>query len=310
VWKLLGVGLAVILVAGSASGMTTAQRAPGQLAFWKKMQGLGTADDGILVTSDGGRTWRTALATRRHVVWVAVTGDRFAWAIVGSGSHRRLLASSDGGRRWSLRTRRGVFGVSFADARHGFAVTSGDSEAENQHVFSSNDGGRTWRKNRFTCHFRSLFAPIAVARVSTARGWVLCAGEPGTGSQAKGIFITVDGGATWHPRGVVVWQKRHTPARNGLSGSGYVSDIAFDRSGSGLLPTYRGVQYRTRDGGSHWRVIRGFRLDEDYGTGCSMYSRTGGYLLVLRPGPNGVRPELDRTADAGRHWSLVRRWAR
>ncbi len=47
-------------------------------------------------TSDGGKTWKVALRSRRPVVWVSVDGTT-AWARYDDGEN---LRSTDAGRTW------------------------------------------------------------------------------------------------------------------------------------------------------------------------------------------------------------------
>jgi photosystem II stability/assembly factor-like uncharacterized protein len=139
------------------------------LAFWDDAHGIAFGDpiDGapfILTTDDGGRTWARVAPERLPRIEpgeaafaasgeaIAVAGDRDVWIGTGGSSAARVWHSADRARTWTIaRTpiaaskTAGIFGLAFADARHGVAV-GGDyaRRAEGGEVALTSDGGATW----------------------------------------------------------------------------------------------------------------------------------------------------------------------
>jgi photosystem II stability/assembly factor-like uncharacterized protein len=103
---------------------------PNAIAFWDPRRGLlgtgtclGTTYDScrngtIQLTSNGGRSFRLLLRTRRRVVQLQTAGPHGAIATTDGGAFRTL----DGGRSWKRFRQR--YGASFATARIGLGFHS------------------------------------------------------------------------------------------------------------------------------------------------------------------------------------------
>ena len=66
-------------------------------------------------------------------------------------------------------------------------------------LMKTTDSGRTWRRVGSPCRrgWGGFAWAAAISFVSQSRGWVLCKGQPGTGSQSKALYLTTDGGSRW-----------------------------------------------------------------------------------------------------------------
>jgi photosystem II stability/assembly factor-like uncharacterized protein len=125
-------------------------------------------------------------------------------------------------------------------------------------------------------------------------GWIVCAGQPGTGQQAKAVFRTDDAGRSWHRAG------------GRLDWSGYVWGTAFAADGFGLVWESRGTLYVTRDGGSSWVAKPRFAVPElDFGGGGAAFQGGHGLVLLAR---RDRSYRLFATRDFGHSWRLVHRW--
>jgi photosystem II stability/assembly factor-like uncharacterized protein len=140
------------------------------LAFWDARHGFTFSDpvNGrlvILTTDDGGTSWtRVAPANIPPVLpneaafaasntQLAVQGSANAWIATGGGSEARVFRSTNRGRSWTVSSSglpggksAGLFGIAFADARHGLAV-GGDyaiARGASDRALRTSDGGVTW----------------------------------------------------------------------------------------------------------------------------------------------------------------------
>jgi photosystem II stability/assembly factor-like uncharacterized protein len=274
---------------------------------------------GMLHTKDGGITWERQLIASAdlHDVWFA--DDLRGWAV---GTLGTVLSTRDAGVSWegtsvgSADTLTGVIG----DAS-GKLVVSGSE----QHLYVSEDGGRSWGTKRPP---GGEFLRVASADfLSPEHAWV---------RTTDGLAMTTDGGESWdvhkqiHWNGTmalatvnvgyvqtangVLWQFDRTSAEwtqpnSRFSTSGapdtdtLCGDMHFVDADTGWISAaHRGI-YATRDGGRTWRKQ---------------------YTSVSIPGQRGLRPEFtyiyfatDRdgwavcrgefiaTTDAGNTWALV-----
>ncbi len=135
----------------------------------------------ILVTSDGGRNWKTqrAAQVRKILYGVSALDELRAW-MVGAGGI--ALRTVDGGENWNEQTTgvtKTLTSVQFLDAKRGWAV-GGDGT-----ILASNNGGNRWRgqNSGTTEDLNDVFF------VTAKEGWV--AGNHGT------LLHTRDGGNTW-----------------------------------------------------------------------------------------------------------------
>jgi photosystem II stability/assembly factor-like uncharacterized protein len=189
------------------------------IVFWDERNGMVLGDplDGrwfVLVTSDGGATWREAARdsrpeTRTGEAAFAASGSSLvvhgatnAW-IGSGGSVARVFRSTDRGRTWRVSetpltgstSSAGIFSLAFWDARTGIAV-GGDYEQPKGVVANAaltTDGAVTWRPVRSPPGgYRS-----GVTYVGGQNGRLLV--TVGT----SGSDVSRDGGETWVPHDTV-----------------------------------------------------------------------------------------------------------
>jgi photosystem II stability/assembly factor-like uncharacterized protein len=291
---------------------------PNSIGFWDARHGLigsgflycevpsHCAAGAISVTTDGGQTSRVLLRTPGPVSWVSVAAGGLAWAVVDRCTSvrgcraARLLRSDDWGRSWQ-RQPHVLIAPSFGARTLGFALGSGPCEpawCPGTALLGSVDAGRRWHRVQSPCPGQTQ----GVSPVSSARAWLLCAGEPGAGNQQKAIYETTNGGRTW--RRVLAVTIDHATA-NGVSLFGYALGISFDVDGVGLLWESRGTLYITRDGGRSWKpLITVARPEIDFGRSASVVR--GRAFALLDPGNSIFR--LVATTQKYDGWHTVRTW--
>ncbi|MFI5232810.1 MAG: oxidoreductase [Gemmatimonadales bacterium] len=184
------------------------------IAFWDARHGFTFSDpvDGrlvILTSDDGGSTWtRTPPASIPPVLpgeaafaasntQLAVQGSSNAWIATGGAAEARVFRSTDRGRTWQVSSTglpggksAGLFGIAFADARHGLAV-GGDyaiARGPTDRAIRTDDGGVTW----------SAAGPAAPDGVTTGLAFLAGSSPPSfAAAGAHGTAVTRDFGATW-----------------------------------------------------------------------------------------------------------------
>ena len=184
------------------------------IAFWDTRHGFTFSDpvDGrlvILTTGDGGATWtRTPPANIPLVLpgeaafaasntQLAVQGSGNAWIATGGASEARVFRSTDRGRTWQVSSTglpggksAGLFGIAFADARHGLAV-GGDyaiARGPTDRAIRTDDGGVTWIPA----------GPGVPDGVTTGLAFLAGSSPPTfAAAGAHGTAFTHDFGATW-----------------------------------------------------------------------------------------------------------------
>jgi len=311
----------VLTVSGAAQARTIRQAVPVSIAFWDRDHGLAAfvvygptdrSEGYVSVTSDGGKTW-TIRWRGTGVSYVGtVPGTRDAWAQIWPRKvcvdcQALMIRTNDMGKTWQ-RAGTAPSTPSFPSRRVGFAMQSRQANAGP--LMRTADAGRSWRRIGTPCRKGwggyAWFATLSF--VSPTRGWLLCTGQPGAGSQSKALYLTTDGGRRWKRLLNVYFE----PTRNRLGGLpevGYPHGIHFTRSGRGLLWANRGGTLSTVDGGRHWQPISATSPESREGYSGWLVTDRIGYLL-LQDNARRLDWELLRTADGGRSWRLVRSWSR
>ena len=203
-----------------------------------------------------------------------------AWAgprAVAVGEHGIVLLSDDRSRpprqAKQVPLSSTLTAVSFADARHGWAVGHWGA------ILATTDGGETWRIQRMaTAEDRPLFA---VHFFDTQHGvavglWSL-------------VLTTADGGKTWVEREV---QPPPDSSRADLNLLGLFADAKGVLYATGE----RGMVLRSADQGATWEYLpTGYK-----GSLWSGIALDDGSLLV-----GGQRGSMYRSDDGGAHWTAV-----
>lgn len=203
-----------------------------------------------------------------------------AWAggrTVAVGDQGIVLLSDDQGK--TVRQARSVpvsstlTGVSFTDARHGWAVGHWGV------ILSTVDGGETWQLQRLSAtEDRPLFAVhFFDASNGVAAGlWSL-------------ILTTDDGGKTW------VERKLSAPAGASKADANLLA-LFTDSKGRVYAAAERGLVLRSEDRGQSWQYLpTGYK-----GSFWSGTALADGTLVV-----GGQRGTVYRSADDGRTWEKV-----
>ncbi|WP_432257293.1 WD40/YVTN/BNR-like repeat-containing protein [Cupriavidus sp. TMH.W2] len=238
----------------------------------------------VLLSDDGGKTFRQALhvPTRAVLTAVSFADARNGWAV---GHHGVILYTADGGERWTLQRSdtsadQPLFTVLFLDGQHGVAAGLWSL------LLETDDGGRTWNKRELPAPPGGKAADRNLFRIFAATGGKLfIAAEQGL------VLRSLDQGKTW------------TYQQTGYKGSFWTG--AAERDGSVVVGGMRGTVYRSRDGGDSWSQVQS-------GTASSLTDLVpveGGVAGVglegalIRSGPDGAsfeaatRPDrLDLTA--------------
>jgi photosystem II stability/assembly factor-like uncharacterized protein len=165
----------------------------------------------ILVTSDGGETWREAQGAARPIAndgeaafaasgtSLVFIGSRFGWLGTG-GTTARVYRTTDSGATWRAHNSAipakagsgGVFSVAFADSLHG-VVVGGDYEQPDSSARTAAmtvDGGATWTPpQQFPRGYRS---GVAMHRTDAGHLMAIAVGT-------NGSDVSRDGGKTWTP---------------------------------------------------------------------------------------------------------------
>ncbi len=207
----------------------------------------------LLVTSDGGRTWRDAPSDPGGQGPILAVTAQEAW-MVGDGEDEELQVTRDGGKSWqtvSLPAPKEIYPATdptadvpvFEDDEHGFvAVTySGGSGSPSAAVlFATSDGGRTWNPDRILANLeeQSLGHSIPSAVVDSA--WI-------TAIENRQPILTVlrSGG------------RMRASIDPGSNYSGYFKAIqlSFATPTQGWVTVGDGYLMSTTDGGNSWTEL-------------------------------------------------------
>jgi photosystem II stability/assembly factor-like uncharacterized protein len=206
---------------------------PTAVGFFTPRRGVIVVRGRLMVTDDGGRSWRPLGQLALTSIDVVSRSVAFGDTLDG------LWRTADAGVRWR-RVAPMAGALSFADSLHGWLIT-GVAQLE-----ATTDGGRSFTRLRMPKDCGAGGYSLAASLVSTRFGYLACGFEPGAGSQEKLMYLTRDGGRTWHP----------DPGAR-LGEGGYLAGISFWTARDGLLYLARGGILVTHDGGRTWRDVLG-----------------------------------------------------
>jgi len=217
------------------------------------------------------------------------------WAGASVGGKARLLHTSDGAKTWVDVTPAGLTGLAGylqLPSSSPTAVVTGwvanssqhacvaDSSSSSLTVFCSDDGGAHWSQALVQVA-SSDSGPLQMMSQTDAVGYLLI-GPEAMGQQARALYATSDGGASWR----LVASKLSISALVGVFGAGALVGVTpglgdWSVSSRGRYPF--GLSVST-DGGKTWRaarvpVIRGTTTVTTVGPGRVVGSR---WLLPVR----------------------------
>ncbi len=210
------------------------------VAFTDVRTGWLVTDAGVvLATSDGGAAWTVVEQVKVAVKAIAAADAAHAWIVggalgaAGEPGASAVFRTADGGATW----RRTGFGmaqladVAFADEQHGVLVAL-------DRIWSTRDGGRTWRLRRELPMTVLTSVAAGDPRHAWVAGWDTQLGDPL-------VYATVDGGATWRRLRVDV-----PPAEPGALQARQIACAGASR----LWITCSAGVLATADGGVTWQV--------------------------------------------------------
>jgi photosystem II stability/assembly factor-like uncharacterized protein len=257
----------------------------------------------LIVSSDGGETWRVTLGTDRvsDVLDVEPEGPD-VWALTLGPCAKpcggALWKSTDAGQTWKQAFLPGPDFEPGADAeliRQGggqaWLVQSGETASAAFSLWHTDDDGATWAPLTYPCDdAHGLGAHLAV--VDPDNLWLACKGDDATVQEGKQIFRSTDGGKTWK-----------AAADPGLTG--HLAGIAAADADHAFLALERNTLLSTTDRGASWHeaipVAEGNPTDHGI-TPVRFIDPQHGWALgqVAQD-----VPALWRTEDGGATWKAV-----
>ncbi len=246
----------------------------------------GTREAGVYRSANGGRTWQPAGLDGGILLLTVDPGTRAVYAVAGTLSIT-LYRSEDGGASWvSLADGLTAAGQSPFVLSLAPSITAGtlyaignDTVKSEQDVLKSTDGGDSWQS---VSKFPAGVSPLGVYADPTDPRYIY-AGTTG------GVYTSADGGATWTAGNlggsVTQLGVEKGPRHRLLAG---VSN-ANPRAPQTLI-------YVSSDRGRTWRLRDGLFGELLYLLLADPTTPDAFYAL-------GSRGTLERTTDAGLHWT-------
>lgn len=310
-WRVVGpavVGGRLDAVAGVSGDPNTIYLAHSSGGLYKSIDG-GMTFDAIF---DAGRS--TAIGA----IAVAPSNPRVLYVGTGEGFPRNTAALGDGvfrsddaGKTWrslGLSGTQHVAKIAIDPSNPNLALVAAMgpefSPGGERGIYRTSDGGATWQRvlyvNPTTGGSDVAFDPSNPSVVLAGtfdylrRPWTFRGGGPGSG-----LYRSTDGGVTW--------TKLTDPARHdGLPG-GIINRVGLSISAHhpnvvyAIVPTRKGMLYRSDDGGMQWRLIN---ADQD------LVFRPF-YFSQIRVDPDrtdivwNISGDLKRSTDGGKHFHDV-----
>jgi len=162
-------------------------------------------------------------------------------------------------------------------------------------AYLSSSDGNSWRKHANPCPQGADPSSLtAIAPVTATTLYLLCAADPGAGSETKLVLLSTDGGATAH-------QTAAAPDRGGIA-----SGLAAASASVVAVSAQSGASwiYRSGDAGATWASSF---MQGDGGLGITdlgFTTATQGVAIYGTPG-NGNPSKLLMSRDAGATWAAV-----
>jgi len=260
-------------------GGTVVAVAPAGRSVWALREtgcpnGTDTCTLTLLVSADGGRSWRAAAHQPPE--------RRFPPAPAA-------VHPSDS--TWLLRSSATAAAIVLPPAAGSSAAT----------VEQTLDGGGHWTTGTAPCVAGAFVVDYSVA--PTGARWIACAGEPGAGEQEKSFARSLDGGRTWLAGAPPCLIGTMTTCHRGMPLGGYLGGLAALSPTTAFYVGGRSSLTYTRDGGRSWQVEPGFSGDASGTSEVTFVNASDGWALDEGFGGHAV---LWRTRDGSRRWTRLR----
>jgi photosystem II stability/assembly factor-like uncharacterized protein len=259
---------------------------PSTFAFADPQHGWVAEGNRVLATQDGGATWAPLPTVPNGVLAMSLVTPSVGWV----GTDKGLLTLAPDGKDWVSVIGGPVAALDLVDPTHGWIVNDDQLKA-------TADGGATWNSLPSPCKGGSF--GLRLSFTSQTKGWVLCPGEPGAGSQSKSLYRTIDGGQSWIT--VAETGNLGTPPQGPLPRGGYVADLYFRDDTHGWISLARGTIIATDDGGQSWSGLPSIEVEAVFPGTVQFFSPTQG-LAILQSGGQSI---LHSTQDGGMSWRPV-----
>lgn len=249
----------------------------------------------------------TPLPPGPDVAFAGLLSSTDGWALTSTG----LSVTSDGGTSWQARTvpgpttDRGVLGVAFQDARHGWLATldSADPNATVFDVWRTSDGGRTWSKAVLTqrTNVAETMGAVQFVLPDASHLFAMVGGGMPNG-YASDLYESTDGGATW--------------SADRVTGGGITGELSFADASHGVIAGGGSGDhlFGTHDAGALWQPltvqVQGGTQEQPTGffAGPTFWDASTGALTVNYGDASGPTAfGILVTGDAGQTWRLASR---
>ena len=203
----------------------------------------------ILMTTDGGRTWKAKPSGTELALYnIQFVDSQNGWI---SGQDGLILHSTDGGEGWQKQNTGvpvPILALWFLDKNHGWAV------GQLATFLRTTDGGATWQEGRIEVSLEGVSEDATLAMtdptlydvhfVDEKTGWMV--GEFGK------IYHSTDGGVTWvEQQNALLGQAGITDALNLPTWFG----VRFMNATEGIVVGIEGKIAKTTDAGKTWTFI-------------------------------------------------------
>lgn len=207
--------------------------------------------DVLLVTGDGGVSWRVAAVPDLDVIG----GGRLSDACLAAGgagiltAETRILLTRDGGETWDFgpdlpffRPDSSASGEGFTDpalycsGQEDLWIVGSDVDPRHDTLWHSADGGRTWRDLSEVVGAPPVLGRPVASFLASGSGWIVLPRR----SEASQVVRTRNGGARWDTLASPFMSREQAVA------------IAFSDDQHGMLLTSQRRTLRTVDGGETW----------------------------------------------------------